>query len=33
MTVVVDILTGHKSVLDHLLKPVLKACERGLRER
>jgi membrane fusion protein, adhesin transport system len=33
MTVVVDILTGHKSVLDYLLKPILKARERGLRER
>jgi adhesin transport system membrane fusion protein len=33
MTVVVDILTGHKSVLDYLLKPILKSRERGPRER
>ncbi len=33
MTTVVDILTGHKTVLDYLLKPILKARERGLRER
>lgn len=29
----VDILTGKKSVLDYLLKPVLKAQQRALRER
>lgn len=29
----VDILTGKKSVLDYLLKPILKARERALRER
>jgi adhesin transport system membrane fusion protein len=29
----VDILTGQKSVLDYLLKPILKARERALRER
>jgi adhesin transport system membrane fusion protein len=29
----VDILTGKKSVLDYLLKPILKARQRALRER
>lgn len=33
MTASVDILTGEKTVLDYLLKPVLKARERALRER
>jgi len=33
MTAVVDILTGEKSVLDYLLKPVLRAREMALRER
>ncbi len=33
MVASVDILTGHKSVLDYLLKPVLKARNRALRER
>jgi adhesin transport system membrane fusion protein len=33
MTAVVDILTGQKSVLDYLLKPVLRAREMALRER
>jgi adhesin transport system membrane fusion protein len=33
MTAVVDILTGEKSILDYLLKPVLRAKERALRER
>lgn len=33
MTVNVDILTGKKTVLDYLLKPILKAKERALRER
>jgi adhesin transport system membrane fusion protein len=33
MTAAVDILTGEKSVLDYLLKPVLRARERALRER
>jgi adhesin transport system membrane fusion protein len=33
MTAVVDILTGEKSVLDYLLKPVLRARDRALRER
>lgn len=29
----VDILTGRKSVLDYILKPILKARQRALRER
>jgi adhesin transport system membrane fusion protein len=29
----VDIITGEKSVLDYLLKPVLKARSEALRER
>jgi len=33
MTADVDILTGKKSVLDYLLKPILKARERALKER
>jgi adhesin transport system membrane fusion protein len=33
MVASVDILTGNKSVLDYLLKPVLKAKDRALRER
>jgi len=33
MTANVDILTGKKSVLDYLLKPILKARDRALRER
>ena len=33
MTAEVDILTGKKSVLDYLLKPILKAQQRALRER
>jgi adhesin transport system membrane fusion protein len=33
MTATVDILTGEKSVLDYLLKPVLRAREKALRER
>lgn len=33
MTADVDIITGKKTVLDYLLKPVLKAKERALRER
>ena len=33
MTATVDILTGHKSVLDYLLKPILKARQNALRER
>jgi adhesin transport system membrane fusion protein len=33
MTTQVDILTGDKTVLDYLLKPVLRARDRALRER
>jgi len=33
MLATVDILTGHKSVLDYLLKPILKAKQTALRER
>ena len=33
MTASVDILTGKKSILDYLLKPILKAQENALRER
>ena len=33
MTADVDILTGKKSVLDYILKPILKAKERALKER
>lgn len=33
MTVTVDIITGKKSVLDYLLKPLLKAKQSALRER
>lgn len=33
MTATVEILTGHKSVLDYLLKPILKAKQNALRER
>ncbi len=33
MTATVDILTGSKSVLDYLLKPILKARYNALRER
>jgi adhesin transport system membrane fusion protein len=33
MTAAVDILTGEKTVLDYLLKPVLRAREMALRER
>ncbi|MBM3105090.1 HlyD family type I secretion periplasmic adaptor subunit [Pseudomonas sp. P66] len=33
MTATVDIITGHKSVLDYLLKPVLKARTEAMRER
>jgi len=33
MTADVDILTGKKTVLDYLLKPILKARETALRER
>ena len=33
MIATVDIITGHKSVLDYMLKPVLKARAEALRER
>jgi adhesin transport system membrane fusion protein len=33
MTATVEILTGHKTVLDYLLKPLLKAKDSALRER
>jgi adhesin transport system membrane fusion protein len=33
MTTQVDILTGQKTVLDYLLRPILSAKERALRER
>src|SRR5690606_18226377 len=33
MTTQVDILTGEKSVLDYLLKPILKTSQLALRER
>ena len=33
MTATVEILTGEKSVLDYILKPILKARDRALRER
>ncbi|MGF1594631.1 MAG: HlyD family type I secretion periplasmic adaptor subunit [Kiloniellaceae bacterium] len=33
MTVTAEILTGEKSVLDYLLKPILKAKDTALRER
>jgi adhesin transport system membrane fusion protein len=33
MVATVDILTGEKSVLDYLLKPLMKARERALHER
>jgi adhesin transport system membrane fusion protein len=33
MTATVDILTGRKSVLHYLLRPIVRAQERALRER
>jgi len=33
MTATVEILTGKKTVLDYILKPILKARDRALRER
>ena len=33
MVATVDILTGRKSVLSYLMKPILRARERALRER
>ena len=32
-TASVEILTGHKTVLDYLLKPLLKTRDTALRER
>lgn len=33
MSTTVDILTGHKTVLDYILKPILKARQNAMRER
>ena len=33
MTVSVDIMTGKKTVMDYLLKPILKAKQNALTER
>jgi adhesin transport system membrane fusion protein len=33
MVATVDIITGEKSVLDYMLKPILKARHEALRER
>ncbi|MGE4219559.1 MAG: HlyD family efflux transporter periplasmic adaptor subunit, partial [Alphaproteobacteria bacterium] len=33
MTATVDILTGEKTVLDYLMKPIIKARDTALRER
>ena len=33
MTATIEILTGHKTVLDYILKPILKARDKALRER
>jgi adhesin transport system membrane fusion protein len=33
MTAGVEILTGRKTVLDYLMKPILRARDRALRER
>jgi adhesin transport system membrane fusion protein len=33
MVATVDIITGEKTVLDYLLKPVLKARTEAMRER
>jgi adhesin transport system membrane fusion protein len=33
MTASVEILTGSKTVLDYLMRPILRARERALRER
>ena len=33
MTATIEILTGHKTVLDYILKPILKARDQALRER
>jgi adhesin transport system membrane fusion protein len=33
MVATVEVLTGHKTVLEYLLKPVLKVRDSALRER
>jgi adhesin transport system membrane fusion protein len=33
MTAMVDIVTGQRTVLQYLLKPILKATDRALTER
>ena len=33
MTATVDVLTGEKTVMDYILKPILKAKQTALRER
>lgn len=33
MTTTIDIMTGKKTILDYLLKPILKAKQNALRER
>ncbi len=33
MTAQIDVLTGHKTVLDYILKPILKARDEALKER
>ncbi len=33
MTATIEILSGHKTVLDYILKPILKARDQALRER
>ncbi|RMD64142.1 MAG: HlyD family type I secretion periplasmic adaptor subunit, partial [Alphaproteobacteria bacterium] len=33
MTATVEILTGKKAVFDYIMKPILKARDRALRER
>jgi adhesin transport system membrane fusion protein len=33
MTATVDILTGEKTVLQYLLKPIIKAKQNALREK
>ena len=33
MTATVEILTGKKTVLNYIMKPILKARDRALRER
>jgi adhesin transport system membrane fusion protein len=33
MTVAVDIITGEKTVMDYLLKPILKAKQNAMTER